>query len=282
MPQFTTTTGFFTVTLDDDNAVTVRSTISGKHRLFTFLSRHDAERAYYAIQNHLYIEPCPPLDTFRVPEVGINEKLYLSLPTTGPGWIRISAHYSWGCKAVNGKAVVECYGAGCVAVSDAGRRLYSLQNAMDLAAFLEVLLVARPRPGLHRFDNLLATGARVYNALDRYVEYRIPGTVVAHPSGAVFNNLTDAIEDLKKGESDPKPYVVNPAEAHSNKGPLEYTVKRPTHLAVGQVWRVRGGIEAMVTHTNKGDRFWVDMTISDNLAILDYGDAEYVGKVVIG
>lgn len=107
-------------------------------------------------------------------------------------------------------------------------------------------------------------------------------TVRSHPSGAVFNNLTDAIEDLKKGESDPKPYVTNPAEAHSSKGPLEYTVKRPTHLAVGQVWRLSGGNEAMVTHINKGDRFWFDMTISDNLAILNYSGAEYVGKVVIG
>lgn len=279
MPQFTT--GFFTVTLDDDNAVTVRSTISGKHRLFTFLSRHDAERAYYAIQNHLYIEPCQNLSTFRIPEVGINEKLYLSLPTTGPGWIRISAHYSWGCKAVNGKAVVECYGAWCVAVSDVDRRHYSLQNAMDLAAFLEVPLVARPRPGAHRFDNLLATGARVYNAMDRYVEYRIPGTVTSHPSGAVFNNLTDAIEDLKKGESDPKPYVANPAEAHSS-GPLEYTVKRPTHLAVGQVWRLADGAEVMVVHVYSGQQQWFDMRVGGDKAILDYGGAEYVGKVTIG
>lgn len=118
----------------------------------------------------------------------------------------------------------------------------------------------------------------------------IYGSKVMVCDGVHWNETTysiqGAIKAVNDGEypvpADPKPYVVNPAEAHSSKGPLEYTVKRPTHLAVGQVWRVRGGNEAMVTHINKGDRFWFDMTISDNLAILNYGGTEYVGKVPIG
>lgn len=56
---------------------------------------------------------------------------------------------------------------------------------------------------------------------------------------------------------------------------------RPTHLAVGQVWRFPDGSERMVTARAQRSTQWDVMGLGDDGAILNYGDAEYVGKVTI-
>lgn len=56
---------------------------------------------------------------------------------------------------------------------------------------------------------------------------------------------------------------------------------RPARLEVGQVWRFPDGHERMVTARAKRPTQWDVMGLGDDGAILDYGGAEYVGKVTI-
>ena len=56
---------------------------------------------------------------------------------------------------------------------------------------------------------------------------------------------------------------------------------RPARLEVGQVWR-REGTTTLVDFIYEGMRNCSGMSLGENLRILDYADAEYVGKVTIG